>query len=73
MYSTCKQQYTAKYTNYSTYRSKKKTKKGKRKERDRERTFTYCAHRDKGITTEEGFTEQREDLFEPSKKHFTLG
>ena len=28
--------------------------------------FTYCAHRDKGITTEEGVSEQREDLFEPA-------
>ena len=62
MYSTCKQQDTTKYTNYSTQRSKKE--KEKREIERKKRTFTYCAHRDKGITTEKGVSEQREDLFQ---------
>ena len=37
MYSTNKQQQTAKYTHYSTYRS--------RRDPSKKKTFAYCAHR----------------------------
>ena len=48
MYSTNKQQQTAKYTHYSTHRSRKRTLQKKR---------LHIVHTDKDITTEESFTE----------------
>ena len=41
MYTTCKQQRTAKYTYNNTQRSRKRSPTKEKKKK----TFTYCAHR----------------------------
>ena len=52
MYSTSKQQQTAKYTYYSTQRSTKRPPRPRpKKKKNKNKAFTYCADKGKLIIT----------------------
>ena len=61
MYSTCKQQQTAKYMDYSAQRSRKRPKI--------EEKIVHTAK----VLLQKKVLLNREDLFKPPKKHFNLG
>ena len=64
MYSTNKQQQTAKYTHYSTYRSRRDPSKKKN-------VCILCTQTK--VLLQKKVLLNKEDLFEPPKKHFNLG
>ena len=65
MYTTCKQQRTAKYTYNNTQRSRKRSPK-----KENKRKTLYILYTQ---TVQEKVLLSREDSFEPPKKHFNFG
>ena len=66
IYTTCKQQRTAKYTYKNSQRSRKRSPQ---KSKEKKNVYILCIQ----TKVQKKVLLKREDLFEPPKKHFNFG